>query len=228
MAKTFAQWARPQAKGKHQRSGQRVNPRRYPPAGQEWGQQNWTGTGGGVAVPYGLLLFETQTVVSPSLGALRLNNANPAAATIVYASETYQPGSIGDPIATLIVGDPLRIYNANNTAQWFDYTISAVADSGTYRSYTVTYVATRGGFAPVAGTLLGISERAATSPRDPGPGDDLFDPGTMTIDEVKAEIEAWPMDDQRASKIQTILDRERAGKQRVTLETWLDQQLGVV
>jgi hypothetical protein len=226
MAKTRAQWARPAAKGKHQRSGQRVNPLRYPPSGQEWGQKNWTGTGGGVAVPYGLLLFETQTVVSPSSGALRLNNASPALATIVYASETYQPGSIGDPIATLIVGDPLRIYNANDTRQWFDYTISAVADSGAYRAYTVTYVATHGGFAPVAGTLLGISERAATSPREPG--DDLFDPGDMTIDEVKAEINAWAMDDERAGKIQTILDRERAGKNRSTLVTWLDQQLGVV
>jgi hypothetical protein len=220
MAKTFAQWARPQAKGKHQRSGQRVNPRRYPPAGQEWGQQNWTGAGGGVAVPYGLLLFETQTVVSPSNGALRLNNASPAAATLVYASETYQPGSVGDPIATLIVGDPLRIYNANDTSQWLDYTISAVADSGAYRAYTVTYVGVHGGFAPVAGTMLGISERAATSP--------FYDPTDHNIDEVKDYVNGLAMDDQRDDIIQAILDLERAGKHRSTLETWLDQQVGVV
>ncbi len=41
MARTFALTARPIAKGKHQRSGQRVNVRRYPPDGVEWGQQDW-------------------------------------------------------------------------------------------------------------------------------------------------------------------------------------------
>jgi hypothetical protein len=220
MAKTRAQWARPAAKGRHQRGGQRRNTRRYPPSGQEWGQQNWTGTGGGVVQPFGLLLFETQTVVSPSTGALRLNNASPAAATIVYANETYQPGSVGDPIATLIVGDPLRIYNANDTSQWWDYTISAVADSGAYRSYTVTYVATHGGFAPVAGTMLGISERAATSP--------FYDPTDHNIPEVQDYVNGLAMDDQRAATIQAILDLERANKNRSTLVTWLDQQLGVV
>lgn len=41
MAKTRAMWARPMAKGKHQRTGQRPNVRRYPPDGQEWGTQGW-------------------------------------------------------------------------------------------------------------------------------------------------------------------------------------------
>lgn len=219
MAKTFAQWARPMAKGKHQRSGQRANRRRYPPAGQEWGQKNWTGAGGGVAQPFGMYLFESQIVVSPSSGAVRMNNAAPASVTVVWASETYQPGSIGDPIATLIVGDPLRIYNANDTRQWLDYSITAVADSGTYRAYTVTFVANHG-LAPTAGMLVGISERAATSPT-------LYDPTEHTIDEVKAHVNGLAMDDQRDDLIQAILDLERANKNRSTLVSWLDQQTGV-
>lgn len=222
MAKTRAQWARPAAKGKHQRSGQRRNTRRYPPSGQEWGQKNWTGTGGGVAQPYGLLLFEVPITAPPSSGAMRVDNANISLVTHVYLSETYQPGSVGDPIATLIVGDPLRIYNAANTTQWLDYAIQAITDAGAYRDYTVTQPVVHGGFAPVAGTLMGVAERAATSPFQP------YDPGEHTVDEVKDHVNELAMDDQRADIIQAILDLERANKNRSTLTTWLDQQLGVV
>lgn len=41
MAKTLALKARPAAKGREQRKGQRPNNRRYPPDGQEWGSVGW-------------------------------------------------------------------------------------------------------------------------------------------------------------------------------------------
>jgi hypothetical protein len=221
MAKTRAQWQRPAAKGKHQRSGQRRNTRRYPPAGQEWGSKDWTGTGQGVAQPYGLLLWETQTVVAPSSGAVRVNNADPVMATHVFVSETYQSGSVGDPIATLIVNDPLRIYNANDTTKWIDYKITAITDAGAYRDYTVTQPVNHGGLVPTAGMLMGIAERAATSPFTP------YDPGEHTVDEVKEHVNGLPLDDERDNIIQAILDLERANKNRATLVSWLDQQTGV-
>ena len=220
MAKTRAQWQRPAAKGKHQRSGQRRNTRRYPPSGQEWGQKNWTGTGQGVIQPYGMYLFEATITAPPSSGAIRANNANLGVATHLYASETYQPGSVGDPVTTLIAGDPLRIYNVNDTSQWIDYAITAVTDAGAYRDLTVTYVAVHGQWTPV-GMLVGISERATTSPFGP------YDPGEHTVDEVKEHVNGLPLDDERDNAIQAILDLERANKNRSSLVSWLDQQTGV-
>lgn len=221
MAKTRAQWQRPVAKGRHQRSGQRRNTRRYPPTGEEWGQKTWTGTGGGVAQPYGLLLWEVPITAPPGSGAMRVNNADPSLATHVFVSETYQPGSTGDPIATLIVNDPLRVYSAQDTTKWIDYKITAVSDVGTYRDYTVTQPVVHGGLAPAAGMLMGISERAATSPFTP------YDPGEHTVDEVKEHVNGLPLDDERDNIIQAILDLERANKNRATLVSWLDQQTGV-
>ena len=220
MAKTRAQWQRPAAKGKHQRSGQRRNTRRYPPTGQEWGQKNWTGTGQGVTQPYGMYYFDGTITPPPLSGELRANNNNLGAATHIYASETYRAGSVGDPVATLIAGDPLRIYNANDTSQWIDYAITAVTDAGTYRDLTVTYVAVHGQWQPI-GLVVGIMERAATSPYMP------YDPTEHTIDEVKEHVNGLPLDDERDNIIQAILDLERANKNRSSLVSWLDQQAGV-
>jgi hypothetical protein len=227
MAKTRIQrHQRPMAKGKHQRTGQRAQVRENPPSGLGWGQKNWPGTGGGVAVPYGLTLFETQIVAPPTVGSVRFNNATWVNVTHIFLSETYQPGSTSDPIATLIVNDPIRFYEANNTSHWIEYKITAVSDAGAYRDYTVTYTVTAGGgWLPSAGMLLGVMERTG-SPGTQQPAD--YDPGEHTIDEVKAHVEGLADDDQRDDITQAILDRERGGKNRPTLITWLDQQLGVV
>jgi hypothetical protein len=49
-----------------------------------------------------------------------------------------------------------------------------------------------------------------------------------TIDEVKAYVNALADDDERIGIIQELVDFERVHKARVSLITWLDQQLGVV
>lgn len=223
MAKTRIQrHQRPHAKGKHQRKGQRAEVRENPPSGLPWGSQNWPGAGGGVATPYGLTLFETQIVAPPSSGSLRFNNATWVSVTHIFLSETYQPGSTGDPIATFIVNDPIRFYHALDTSKWIEYKITAAVDSGAYRDYTVTYTATAGGgWIPVAGTLVGVVEKTGT------PGLMMYDPADYSIDDVKAHVGTLPADDNRDDVIQRILDSERANKNRATLVSWLDQQTGV-
>jgi hypothetical protein len=55
-----------------------------------------------------------------------------------------------------------------------------------------------------------------------------YDPTDHTIDEVKERVEGLPHNADRTPEIQRILDLERANKNRTTLVTWLDEQLGVV
>ena len=55
----------------------------------------------------------------------------------------------------------------------------------------------------------------------------MFDPAAFTIEEVKEHVEGLANDAERVSKVQAILDMERAGKNRTTLVAWLDQQPGV-
>ncbi len=225
MAKTRIQrHQRPHAKGKHQRKGQRAEVRENPPSGLPWGSQNWPGTGGGVATPYGLLAWEAATVAPPSSMCIRANSGITTSITHLYLSETYQPGSVGDPIATLIVNDPIRLYDASNPVRWGEFKITAVSDAGAYRDYTVTYTGVGGGgIAFAAGQLVGILERTGTPGEDPQTPDVL----SGTIDEVKAYVNGLPDDDNRDNVIQALLDRERVGQNRSTLVSWLDQQTGV-
>lgn len=50
---------------------------------------------------------------------------------------------------------------------------------------------------------------------------------TLNIPDVQAYVTSLPMDGERASIIQALLDEERADRNRTTLVSWLDQQLGV-
>lgn len=74
--------------------------------------------------------------------------------------------------------------------------------------------------------------------RNPGPVDSNqvpvtvtaaaeFDPNDHTIPEVQAHVENLPKDASWKAKVQRIIDLERAGKNRVTLVTWLDELPGV-
>jgi len=216
---------RPHAKGKHQRTGQRAEIRENPPTGLPWGQKNWTGTGGGVTVPYALLTWEQLFVAPPGNSCIRANQPVGNTVTHVYISETYLPGGVGDPLASLANNDPLRLYNSADLSQWIEYKVTAQTDAGPYRDYTVTYTATGGGgWAPFPSMGVLIVERTGSPSADPA----AFDPTDHTIIEVQDHVNALAMDDQRAAIIQAILDLERANKNRSTLETWLDQQLGVV
>jgi len=220
---------RPAAKGKHQKPNRRWSTRENPPLGINWGSKVWPGSGAGTATPLAGWVFDTGLAAAGILaGEVRLNNINGSAVTHVFVSKTVASGT--DPTGSWAVNDPLRLYYRDDTTMWVEYKITAVSSQTGYFDYTVTYTGNSGGFVtPPDATPVLLIERTTTPGADPQmPGDDLFDPGDMNIDEVKAEIEAWPMNAERAGKIQIILDRERAGKNRSTLVTWLDQQLGVV
>ena len=214
---------RPMAKGKHQRTGQRVNKRENPPGGLPWGQQGWTGTGQGVPQAYGVWTWDSPpNAAPPAVGMVRVNNAVLASVTHIYVNETQGSGGTGDPIASFVVNDPIRIYELNDTSHWIEYKITAASDAGAYRDYTVTYTTIAGGgFAPAAGVPVGIIERTGSP--------SLFDPGEETVDGVKAHVDGLTLSgDELRAEIQRILDAERANKNRVTLVEWLDAKLGVV
>lgn len=219
MSKTRIQsLQRPMAKGKHQRTGQRRQVRENPPYGLAWGQKVWPGPT--TAVPFGVWNFETQTVVPPSSGAIRMNNVNGSLVTALYVSETLAAGT--DPIAGIANGEKIRLFYVNDTAMWIEFTVTAQTDAGAYRNYTVTYSANSGGFTtPTAGTKVGLQEWASP------PGQ--FDPSGETVDGVKAHVDGLTLTgDELRAEIQRILDAERADKNRVTLVDWLDAKLGVV
>jgi len=225
MAKTRTQrHQRPHAKGKHQRKGQRADKRANPPSGVNWGTLGWPGTAPGVVVPYAFLTWEQLFVTPPGSACIRANQPVGSAATHLFVSETFGPGSVGDPLAGMIVNDPIRLYNSANLAEWIEYKITAITDAGAYKDYTVTYQATGGGgWAPFPGMGVGIIERTGSPSEDPM----VYDPGDHTIDEVKAHVDGLAVDDQRDDIIQAILNLERANKNRATLVSWLDQQTGV-
>ena len=219
---------RPMAKGKHQRTGQRNNVRENPPGGLSWGQQGWTGTGQGVPQLYGVWTWDSAPYAAPpAAGMVRVNNATLTAVTHIFLNETQGTGGTGDPITALVVNDPLRIYQLDDTSHWVEYKITAASDAGAYRDYTVTYTTSSGGgFVPAPGMQVGIIERTG-SPTTQQPGSGEYDPSLYGVDDVKNYVTLLPENDQRASIIQGIIDRERAGKNRSTLVAWLDQQTGV-
>jgi len=224
MTKTRIQTERPHAKGKHQKPNTRWSNRENPPLGINWGGKLWPGTGAGTATPFAVWLFDVATVAAGILaGEVRVNTVQPTTVTHVFVSKTVSQGN--DPTASWVVNDPLRIYYRDDTSMWVEYKITAVSSQTGYFDYTVTYTGFSGNYAtPPDATPILLTERTTTPGADPA----AFDPTDHTIIEVQDHVNALAMDDQRAAIIQAILDLERAHKNRSTLETWLDQQLGVV
>ena len=148
MAKTRAQGQRPMAKGKHQRSGQRRNVRRYPPNGIEWGARLWTGdqeppemaTGATAGTPG--YFTPTGSYAPTSIEAMDMVTANPTAAwttgqyvTINDASDSdvywngtqWMYGRVGDVVPFSVVGHTI--------AQVQDY-VNGLGDSSTPENQT--------------------------------------------------------------------------------------------
>ena len=171
MAITRAQRQRPAVKD--HRRGQRINTRRYPPGGTEWGQEGWGSSGTGV----------------------------PATGATAGIPGTWTPPGSTPPSGP---GAPMVGIVATPATAWTSGQYVQTATIGAAGRVTWSGSAWVGGVAP------------------------LFDPGEYNIDEVKDHVNGLAMDDQRDDLIQAILDLERANKNRSTLVTWLDQQLGVV
>jgi hypothetical protein len=224
MTKTRIQGQRPVAKGKHQKPNTRWAVRENPPQGIVWGGKLWPGTGAGTAIPFATWLFDVATAAAGILaGEVRTNNVAPALVTHVFVSKTVSSGT--DPTAAWVVNDPLRIYYRDDVSMWVEYKITAISSQTGYFDYTVTYTGYSGNYAtPADATPILLTERTTTPGADPA----AYDPTEHTVIEVQDHVLALAMDDQRAVIIQAILDLERANKNRTTLVTWLDQQLGVV
>jgi hypothetical protein len=112
------------------------------------------GTLGGFSIIY---TFETETVVDPSLGCIRLNHATPGLATFMYVSETDKYSNGVDAfLDTLQVGDMIRIFHTLDLAEYAIYEVAGTFTSaGTYDPIPVTYVTGSG--ALLDGMELGLS-----------------------------------------------------------------------
>lgn len=232
MTKTRIQNQRPAAKGRHQKPNTRWSVRENPPNGVNWGGKVWPGTGPGVIPPVAQWLFDPGIAAAGiASGDVRFNNATLASITHVFVSKTGMTGS--DPTGTWAVNDPLRVYDATDLNRLIEFKITAISSQTGYFDYTVTVTGTLGGFTlPADNAPLFLTERTSvpgSDPQTPPIGGPIFDPGTMTVDEVKAEIDALTLTgDELRAAIQGVLDAERANKNRSTLTDWLDAKLGVV
>jgi hypothetical protein len=86
--------------------------------------------------------FNQNTAVSPASGTMRMNATTYAAATTLWVHETDRDGldrTLGLNLA--VAGNQIIMQSAQGRALW---NITAVADSGVYRTFTVTLVETSG------------------------------------------------------------------------------------
>lgn len=93
-------------------------------------------------------LWETDTTSSaPAAGTVKINNATPASATTLYASETDANGFARAAMLALIDTDPcewIRIEDASDPSIYVEYTPGTFTDNGTDITLTLTYVSSAG------------------------------------------------------------------------------------
>jgi hypothetical protein len=88
--------------------------------------------------------FDTTTSAGPAVTRLRLNNATPASATIVYVSYTTKDGAdLKTRLLAGTAGDRLYIQERANSANWRLYELTGVPVDGT--TYATCNVVHRGG-----------------------------------------------------------------------------------
>jgi hypothetical protein len=119
--------------------------------------------------------FSTTTSPPPASGYLRLNNANPALATVVYCSKTTDVG--GD--ATLVFGitqidDQLLIQDFNDSSIRHLFRVTALPiDQGTYTEIAVLWIEGAGTFANnnvISTGFMRPGQEGPPGPQgDPGP-----------------------------------------------------------
>ncbi len=93
-------------------------------------------------------LFSSTTTPGPASGQVRVNNATLASVTTVYLSETNSAStSVATLLDALAANQTLRLQSVTTETTYADYIISAVTDSGSYRTVTVTYAEGNGALA---------------------------------------------------------------------------------
>ena len=94
------------------------------------------------------LTFDDGTGPTPGTGEIRLNNADPALATLLRVSESDGTNNLATAFNTLVLGQGLRIQSKSTETTYRDYSISgAIVDNGGDRNIPVTYVGGAGSFA---------------------------------------------------------------------------------
>ena len=127
--------------------------------------------------------FDTSTAAAPATTRLRLNNATPASATIVYISTTSKDGAdLRTRLAAGTAGDRLFIQERANSANWRSYELTgAPTDNTTYATCNVVH---RGGAGSlwansaeiVAGFMSAAITISTTAPSSPVTNDLWVDP----------------------------------------------------
>lgn len=101
------------------------------------------------------LAFSTTTTAGAASGTLRLNNSTLASVTAVYVSETdANPTAIASLLGNIAENQTLRIQSVATETTYAEYLVSAIADSGSYRTITVTHSASSGTFADTDDIVL--------------------------------------------------------------------------
>jgi len=101
--------------------------------------------------------FDTTTLPGASLGRMRLNNADPFAATVAYIHQTDDDSTDQATFLTGLAGETLQVCGAADQAFLYDVTTSV--DSGIY--FTVTLESPRGhGPQPTNGAIVNIYSTA--------------------------------------------------------------------
>ena len=100
--------------------------------------------------------FDTTITSGPASGGLRLNNATPASATIVYGSYTTRNGvDVKTRLLAGTAGDRLYVQDRVNSANYRMYELTgAPTDGGTYATINVVHRTGGGSLWANATTLL--------------------------------------------------------------------------
>jgi len=93
------------------------------------------GGGGGIGLTR---TFSSATGTPPVDGQLRLNNANPSSATAIYLSDYTEDDADQSSLFGFAVGNLVQVTDLSN-GKSATYSLTAIANSGDYRTLTVTW-----------------------------------------------------------------------------------------
>lgn len=89
--------------------------------------------------------FNTATVSPPAAGQVIFNNATYASVTEIYVSETDRNGNDLSLLLNLLsAGTIFSFVDGNDSTKYAYYSVTSVSDGGTFRTFSVSYIASRG------------------------------------------------------------------------------------
>lgn len=102
------------------------------------GSDGGDGQYGGYSTKY---FFDTSTGSGPAFGDIRFNNTTYTSVTTIYVHETnYDGTNVSNFLSTFEVNGYIRIFVEYDSSKFWLGKITALVDSGTYRTITVDYI----------------------------------------------------------------------------------------